>query len=200
MLDSNRVSTPCRKCGASEWRYRKRGDRECIPCHVARQAARRAAKQADPPECHIWSTTAHCRKCGQNNWRIRNDGVTRDCRVCQARRKTGMLPTGLGVATMAEPNPARSSFDAKMRQVVVADTGCWVAPATSGESGYSLMRGDDRPNMMFHRRVYEEFVGPIPAGMHAHHKCLVRACCNPSHIQVLTPAQHNAVHAQMRKG
>lgn len=38
-----------------------------------------------------------------------------------------------------------------------------------------------------HRIMYEAYTGkPIPPGMVTDHLCLDRACCNPTHIEIVT--------------
>jgi hypothetical protein len=44
-----------------------------------------------------------------------------------------------------------------------------------------------------HRFVYQQLVGPIPAGMQLDHLCRVRTCVNPDHLRIVTPRQN--VHA-----
>lgn len=47
--------------------------------------------------------------------------------------------------------------------------------------------------------AYESTVGPIPDGLHVDHVCQVRACVNPAHLQLVTPAQ-NGLLARVRSG
>jgi hypothetical protein len=47
-----------------------------------------------------------------------------------------------------------------------------------------------------HVIVYRILVGTIPIGFHLHHKCEVRRCCNPSHLEPLSPGDHRKVHAE----
>lgn len=199
MTDTTVVSTPCRKCGANEWRYRKRGDRECVPCHVRRQAERRERNRQQPPADHAWTTTLNCPKCGHNNWGVRRDGVTRDCRACRAIKRGKPIPEPIITELRVESVGARDAFDARMRQVKVTDGGCWVAQVgVSSTTGYAYGRVTSGRNTGFHRTVYERFVRPIPEDMHAHHTCFNRACCNPGHIEVMTPSEHSTLHNRLR--
>lgn len=50
-----------------------------------------------------------------------------------------------------------------------------------------------------HRFAYESTIGPIPDGLHVDHVCQVRACVNPAHLQLVTPAQ-NGLLARVRSG
>jgi hypothetical protein len=36
----------------------------------------------------------------------------------------------------------------------------------------------------------------IPRGHHIHHTCRVCSCVNPAHLELLTLAEHNQLHAQ----
>ncbi len=45
-----------------------------------------------------------------------------------------------------------------------------------------------------HRVAYEGKYGIIPAGHHLHHKCEVRACINPDHLEPITPREHLLQH------
>lgn len=41
-----------------------------------------------------------------------------------------------------------------------------------------------------HRWAYEYYVGPIPEGMHLDHLCRNRKCCNPEHLEPVTPREN----------
>ena len=75
------------------------------------------------------------------------------------------LPHRIAVLLMPEPN-----------------SGCWlfVGMWTTGNGyGKTKWRGSDR---VLHRVVYELIVGWICPGIFLDHKCRVRSCCNPSHL------------------
>ena len=38
--------------------------------------------------------------------------------------------------------------------------------------------------------VYKLFCGSIPLGRHLHHKCHNRSCCNPRHLEPVTPFEN----------
>lgn len=41
-----------------------------------------------------------------------------------------------------------------------------------------------------HRLAYEELRGPIPSGLELDHKCRVRGCVNPWHLEPVTTAEN----------
>lgn len=77
---------------------------------------------------------------------------------------------------------------------------CW--PWTASTNRYAKTRGQGygkistggrhRRIVSAHRLVYELEVGPIPDGMHVDHMCGNSLCCNPRHLQAVTPWFNNA--------
>lgn len=57
----------------------------------------------------------------------------------------------------------------------LTESGCWIYMGVLNSSGYAR-----------HRRAYIEAKGPIPPGMTVDHKCRVRCCVNPDHLQLLS--------------
>lgn len=68
------------------------------------------------------------------------------------------------------------------------NTGCWLWLGASTQNGYGTIRlgravhGSD----FAHRVAYELFIGPIPKNMQIDHKCRVRCCVNPNHLESVT--------------
>lgn len=76
--------------------------------------------------------------------------------------------------------------------VVDAETGCWNWGAATFSNGYGVMSRDGHATA--HRWMYEREVGPIPEGMHVHHRCENKRCVNPEHLELMTPEEHGRLH------
>ncbi len=74
--------------------------------------------------------------------------------------------------------------------------GCWL---WRGRDDGKYAADPRVPSSQVHRWTYETLVGPIPKGHHLHHECGRRSCVNPAHLTPMTPSQHMAHHAALRK-
>lgn len=63
--------------------------------------------------------------------------------------------------------------------------GCWVHPAPR-PNGYGYIT-DHGVEHLAHRFMYEAMVAEIPDGLQLDHLCRTRACCNPYHLDPVTP-------------
>ena len=72
--------------------------------------------------------------------------------------------------------------------------GCWLWSGTISREGYgrfTLPNGTAQGRTtVTHRVSYEEFVGPIKPGLVVDHKCRVRCCVNPDHLQQVTQREN----------
>jgi hypothetical protein len=66
-------------------------------------------------------------------------------------------------------------------------TGCWESKLYIKPDGYSVVRVLQRKKNL-HKYVYESLRGRVPKGLELDHLCKVRHCCNPDHMEVVTPA------------
>lgn len=81
------------------------------------------------------------------------------------------------------------------------ENGCWIWKGALKSSGYgnvrvTVSRGQAK-TVDAHRFMYERSYGPVPEGMHLHHRCGMRACVNPEHLEVASQLEHNRSHAKL---
>lgn len=70
-------------------------------------------------------------------------------------------------------------------------SGCWLWIAAIDPAGYGRI-GDRRKVHYAHRVSYQAHKGPIPAGLDLDHKCRVRSCVNPDHLEAVTHLENIA--------
>src|SRR5690242_20419729 len=67
--------------------------------------------------------------------------------------------------------------------------GCWTWTGSHCSGGYGQTMYLQKIYRV-HRFVYEHLVEPIPEGFFLDHLCLNRGCCNPDHLEPVTPAEN----------
>lgn len=97
---------------------------------------------------------------------------------------------------MTNDTEARTSTRDRIRKYASIDpvTGCWewLASATGNGYGRIMMTREAKVHRssLAHRVAYEEWVGPIPEGMQIDHLCRNTICCNPEHLEPVTPQEN----------
>lgn len=86
------------------------------------------------------------------------------------------------VATLT---PAPRSMDAIRARVIVGESGCWNWQGHISTSGYGRIGTD-----YVHRLAYQHTFGPIAKGLHIDHLCRNTRCCNPAHLEAVTPREN----------
>lgn len=67
--------------------------------------------------------------------------------------------------------------------------GCWLF-RTKAKNGYSTFGIDKKTPVRAHRFSYKIHKGEIPEGLHIDHLCSVKNCCNPDHLEAVTPQEN----------
>lgn len=107
-----------------------------------------------------------------------------------------------------------SDFWAKVNRfgrIVSAELGhCWEFTGKPHTDGYAMIRRRPNPPILVHRYSYELLVGQIPKGLTLDHRCKIRHCVNPAHLEPVTlavnigrgssPSAINARKTQCPKG
>jgi hypothetical protein len=70
--------------------------------------------------------------------------------------------------------------------------GCWWWTRATNAGGYGVVGkgGRGAGNMLAHQAVYRLLVGPIPDGLEPDHLCRNPPCCNPDHLEIVTPREN----------
>lgn len=64
--------------------------------------------------------------------------------------------------------------------------GCWLWPGACLGSGYGVVKVGVGQNDLTHRVMFRHFKGQIPDGLEIDHRCRVKTCCNPVHLEAVT--------------
>lgn len=112
-----------------------------------------------------------------------------DCSCGNSRRVrstflTGGYTTHCGVLEKHSPSydvdQIKLRFETHYQRSSDDDCWIWRGPV---HLGYGLFKVKGK-NVRAHRFAYENFNGPIPKGLLIRHKCDVRSCVNPRHLEV----------------
>ena len=90
--------------------------------------------------------------------------------------------TETGVATMPI-----SWIEQFINRVSINEGGHWLWSGTKSSSGYGKVAIKGK-RVFTHRVMYELTRGKIEQGKVIDHLCRVTSCCNPKHIELVTPA------------
>jgi hypothetical protein len=77
------------------------------------------------------------------------------------------------------------------------ETPCWIWQRTRFRAGYGAAFDGDKQKSA-HRVYYEATHGPIPSNRNLHHRCYVKACVNPAHLELASRRRHGVLEAEAR--
>lgn len=78
----------------------------------------------------------------------------------------------------------------RVGKVEPGPNGCWLWTGCLNSKGYGCTTDGTGRVVLTHRLVVERTRGAIPEGMQVDHLCRVRRCCNPAHLDVVTPKEN----------
>lgn len=102
---------------------------------------------------------------------------------------------------MSRGRPRSTPEDFWARVVIGAPDECWEWTGSRvrgyGQLRYSNLWARGTSPIRAHQVAYHLTTGvpyPMPNGCELHHVCENRGCCNPAHLEVLTPVEHGHRH------
>lgn len=75
------------------------------------------------------------------------------------------------------------------KRIVVTDSGCHEWQGAKNDKGYGQVCSGPK-RFATHRVMYEATNGVIPVGLCIDHLCRNPSCCNPDHLEAVTPAEN----------
>lgn len=87
---------------------------------------------------------------------------------------------------------AKSIVDVIEEKVMIdPNSGCWLWTGSISPQGYGRFYDASNPSeRSAHRISYSYYIGTIPSGLDLDHKCRVRSCVNPHHLEPVTRSEN----------
>jgi hypothetical protein len=87
--------------------------------------------------------------------------------------------------------PANMQTKIQLQECAVGglDPTCWIWTGAVTSRGYGSV-SYERRIWSSHKLAYVLLVGPVPDGLTLDHLCLIKRCCNPSHLEPVTNAEN----------
>lgn len=195
LKQSTKVTIQCANCGVCFLVAAAEATRKF--CSWSCYLAARAARNKEAPTAHL---------IGQRFGRRTILSISCTGRQCAARAvcqcecgniaEVDLAELRRGCATSCQQcgsrNRRRTPLEARLWPRINKTASCWLWTGSVARSGYAgiSLGGRQGPKQPVHRVVYELLKGPIPDGLHLDHLCRVRHCCNPDHLEPVTPAEN----------
>lgn len=113
------------------------------------------------------------------------------CPVCGASLSPTRVFCSRNCATVAINRRRRTDPLVRIKRGIAIDqnNGCWVWQRRRFPNGYGCLKLNGR-NHIVSRVMFVLTYGKLPPGRYAHHKCANKSCCNPRHLEALSPYEH----------
>lgn len=93
---------------------------------------------------------------------------------------------------MAESQTRSLNIPTELNRYIINEKSCWIWQGHIDKDGYGKVKFGWQMHQA-HRLMYWRTIGD-PKGFHVHHKCDVKACVNPAHLELITVEAHNSHH------
>ncbi len=108
------------------------------------------------------------------------------CSVCgilysERQSRVGRLPMCSGLCRNSD-----KALLIRFLSYVNKTSTCWLWTGALGAGGYGKFTSR-KVTHLAHRFLYEKIVCKVPSGLQLDHLCRVRNCCNPDHLEPVTP-------------
>lgn len=98
------------------------------------------------------------------------------------------------ITRKSEPLPAPILVKARLFDKIGVDfvTGCWIWTGAKSANGYGIATTyrPRKTNIYSHRALFIVYRGAIPDGLVLDHLCRNTTCCNPEHLEAVTPGEN----------
>jgi len=91
---------------------------------------------------------------------------------------------------MSWPAPKSAEIRFNEKYIPVTESGCWLWLGSQNGNGYGKFNLNGK-TIYAHRYSYIKHIGIISEGLQIDHKCRVRCCVNPAHLEAVTSKENN---------
>lgn len=96
---------------------------------------------------------------------------------------------GIRGAVLVNSYLTREQIEQILRRTIWQEDGCWIFSGAKNPEGYGVVKigGRSGRTHLTHRLTFARYIGPLDPALQIDHLCRVRACCNPLHLEQVTP-------------
>jgi hypothetical protein len=113
---------------------------------------------------------------------LTHNGKYMRCKLCIAQVKYNKLKLA------GQPTKLKVTEDRFWQKILKKDSGCWEWQATLNNMGYGMFTESYGKFILAHRYSYKLHKGEIGVGLEIDHLCFNPKCCNPDHLEAVTPS------------